>query len=82
MGNRFLGVQNLYIKLNKKPQYSHLRRLTLSAKKLIEENEDVILPTGIILSSFDYPITGVESRWNINPSPRRQIFGETEKCFL
>ncbi len=77
------GVSSLVLcELNKRPQYSHLRRLTLYTKRLIEENKNIILPTGIILSSFDCPITGVESRWNINPYPRRQIFSQTDKCFL
>ena len=62
------GVSSLvFCQLNKLPKYVNLRRLTLSTKRSKEENKSMLPPTGIILSSFDHPISGVESRWSINP---------------
>ncbi len=77
------GVSSLVLcQLNKLPKYINLRRLTLSTKKPKEENKSIFLPTGIILSSFDYPISGVDSRWNIDPYPNQKIFSEDNRVFF
>ena len=48
-------------------QYSSLRRLILSFKKVREER-NAILPTILLVSSFKTAIIGVESRWYMRPS--------------
>ena len=77
------GVSSLvFCQLNKLPKYVYVRRLTLSTKRSKEENKSILPPTGIILSSFDHPISGVESRWNIKPYPNQRIFSEDNGFFL
>ncbi len=77
------GISSLiFCQLNKLPRYLNLRRLILSIKESRDENKSISLPTGIILSSFDYPISGVESRWNITPYPNQRIFEEDKDFFL
>ncbi len=77
------GVSSLvFCQLNKLPRYLNLRRLTLCIKRPIEENKSILPPTGIILSSFNYPINGVESRWDINPYPNQRIFSGNNEFFL
>ena len=77
------GVSSLvFCQLNKLPKYINLRRLTLSTKISKEENKSILPPTGIILSSFDYPISGVDSRWNIDPYPNQKIFSEDNRVFF
>ena len=77
------GVSSLvFCQLNKQPKYVNLRRLTLSTKRSKEENKSMLPPTGIILSSFDHPISGVESRWSINPCPNQRIFSGDNRFFF
>ena len=77
------GVSSLvFCQLNKIPKYVNLRRLTLSTRRSKEQNKSILPPTGIILSSFDHSIGGVESRWNINPHPNQRIFSGDNRFFL
>ena len=77
------GVSSIvFCQLNKLPKYVNLRRLTLSTKRSKEENKSILPPTGVIVSSFDHPISGVESRWNINPYLNQRIFCGDNRFFL
>jgi protein ImuA len=77
------GVSSLVLcQLKKLPQYINLRRLVLHAKTVTGETEGLILPTGIILSDFQYPINGVESRWNIEPCSGSMTFSLKNNFFV
>ncbi len=66
--------------LHKPIQYSNLRRIVLSFKSVREE--DTILPTVLLASSFESKITGVESRWYMKPNPLINSSTKKRRSFL
>ena len=66
--------------LHKPIQYSNLRRIVLSFKSVREE--DTILPTVLLASSFESKITGVESRWDMKPNPLINSSTKKRRSFL
>ena len=62
------GLSELVVcELHKPIQYSSLRRIILSFKNVGEEKNS-ILPTILLVSSFQNEIIGVESRWYMKPN--------------
>ena len=76
------GVSELVVcELRKPIQYSSLRRIILSLKNVVQET-DSILPTILLISSFQSKITGVESRWHMKPNLLIKSYAQKKHSLL